>query len=440
MSFRKNTVIVLLWVLIVGCVSSQTLLTRDMVVLTALENNYNILLSKNDSIAGAIDRDFANGAFLPRLNASVGQVWNNNNQKQEFSDGTKRGPNNVRSSNFAASLNLDWTIFDGKKMFITKEKIEKIWELGEITVKEEIINTVAEITIIYYNIVRQKQQIKAIEEQMEINEERVKVAERKLSTGLGSKPELLQAKVDLNAQKANYLEQQTLTNQLKERLNLLTGMQLPEDFEVVDEIPFDDNLQLENIENTIAQSNPSLLLVEKNINIAKLELEEHKADRYPTVSLSSAYNFTKNNNRSVVNPFQPLTSRNNGFNVGVFANIPILNNKIVKRNMAQATLDIETLKLTYLDEQTTISAEIRNVFRDYEYQKKALELEEINIGLAKENVEIALARFRQGVSTYLELREAQKSLEDAYNRLIAARYNTKVSETELLRLQGRLIQ
>jgi outer membrane protein TolC len=53
---------------------------------------------------------------------------------------------------------------------------------------------------------------------------------------------------------------------------------------------------------------------------------------------------------------------------------------------------------------------------------------------------IALERFRQGVSTYLELREAQKSLEDAYDRLIAARYNTKVSETELLRLKGAIVR
>jgi outer membrane protein TolC len=42
------------------------------------------------------------------------------------------------------------------------------------------------------------------------------------------------------------------------------------------------------------------------------------------------------------------------------------------------------------------------------------------------------------VSTYLELRDAQISLEQAYNRLIAARYNTKLAETELLRLKGTL--
>ena len=69
-----------------------------------------------------------------------------------------------------------------------------------------------------------------------------------------------------------------------------------------------------------------------------------------------------------------------------------------------------------------------------------LQLEEENILLAKENVFIAVERLRLGISTYLELRETQKSLENAYNRLIAARYNTKVAETELLRLKGGLLK
>ena len=75
--------------------------------------------------------------------------------------------------------------------------------------------------------------------------------------------------------------------------------------------------------------------------------------------------------------------------------------------------------------------------KDYEMQKQAWRLKEENITLAKENVMIALERFKLGVSTYLELRETQKTLEDAYNRLLAARYNTKLAETELLKTEGR---
>ncbi len=419
---------------------TQEVLSSEEVIATALEHNYGILLVKNDSAAAALDASFAYGAFLPRLNAALGTGWNNNGQRQQFSDGTIRQSDGVKSNNLAGSLNLNWTLFDGMKMFTTKEKIEEIARLGEINVRNEVVNTIADAVTIYYGIVRQKQQLKAIEEQMNVSEERVKVADRKLSTGLGSKPELLQARVDLNAQKARQLQQTTLIIQLKEELNQLTGLRLPDEFDVVEEIPFEPNLQLSEIQSNIASSNPSLLLAQRNIGIAQLALKELKADRYPTIDFNSTYNYSWLNNQTVVNPFQPLNSRSNGFNFGLTANIPILNNRFVQRNIEQAELNIDYLQLSYSDQQTSVNTNTRNTFRDYEYQKQALQLEEENIELARENVTIALERFRQGVSTYLELREAQESLERAYDRLIDARYNTKVAEIELMRLRGDIVR
>ena len=120
--------------------------------------------------------------------------------------------------------------------------------------------------------------------------------------------------------------------------------------------------------------------------------------------------------------------------------MPILNYRMEQRNIEATRIGIEGLQLALSDQQTAINTGLRNAFRDYEYQQQALNLEEENIELAKENVAIALERFKQGVSTYLELREAQQSLEAAYDRLIAARYNAKVAETEVLRLRGGLVR
>ena len=111
-----------------------------------------------------------------------------------------------------------------------------------------------------------------------------------------------------------------------------------------------------------------------------------------------------------------------------------------RRLIRQAQLDISYQQLNYENERAKLNLNVINAFKDYEFQKQALALEESNISLARENVSIAMERYRLGVSLYLELRDAQKSLEDAYNRLIAARYNTKVAETELLRLRGDLVK
>lgn len=419
---------------------AQNQLSVEQAITAALENNFDIQLLRNDSSSYALDKSYARAAFLPRLNATGGLTFNNNNQKQKFSDGTKRESNGIRSNNISGSVQLNWTIFDGLKMFATRDKLAQFVQLGELNIKNQMVTTVSAVINNYYNIVRQKQQLKAIEEQMGINEERVKVAEKKLSVGLGAKPELLQGKVDLNAQKAARLKQQTVIEQLKEQLNQLMNVELNTRYEVSDSIIFADEIILGDVLGTVESTNPQLQLTKKNIDIGKLTLKERKAERYPVVSINSAYNYSKTDNKAVVNPFTPLFSRNNGFNYGVGITIPILNGFNTKRQIQQAQLDIDWLNISYKNQKAQIDLGITNAFKDYELQKKTLALEEENIILAKENVYISLERLRLGISTYLELRETQKSLELAYDRLIAARYNTKLAETELLRLKGDLVK
>lgn len=419
---------------------AQNKLTIEQAIAATIENNYDIQLLRNDSSSYALDKSYARAAFLPRLNATTGLVFNNNNQKQKLADGTKRQGNGLRSSNLSGSVQLNWTVFDGFKMFATRDKLNEFVKLGELSIKNQIINSVATVINNYYNIVRQKQQLKAIEEQMSINEERVKLAEKKFSVGLGAKPDILQGKVDLNAQKAARLKQQTLIDQLKEQLNQLMNVELNTRYEVEDSIIFKDEIILGDVMGSVEAGNPQLLLIKKNIDIGKLTLKEKKADRYPVVSINSAYNYSKTNNQTVINSFTPLYTRNNGFNYGIGVSIPIFNNYNVKRQIQQAQLDIDYLNISYQNQKSKIDLSVINAFKDYDLQKKTLALEEENILLAKENVYIALERLRLGISTYLELRETQKSLELAYDRLIAARYNTKLAETELLRLKGDLLK
>ena len=420
--------------------SAQNNLTVEQAIAATLENNFDIQLLRNDSSSYALDKSYARAAFLPRVNATTGLVYNNNNQKQKLADGSKRESSSIRSNNISGSVQLNWTLFDGFKMFATRDKLAQFVQLGELNIKNQMVTSVAAVINNYYNIVRQKQQLKAIEEQMGINEERVKVAEKKLSVGLGAKPELLQGKVDLNAQKAARLKQQTLIDQLKEQLNQLMNVEMNTRYEVSDSIIFADDIILGDLMSSIETTNPQLLLTKKNIDITKLTLKERKAERYPVVSFNSAYNYSKTDNKTVINPFTPLYSRNNGFNYGIGITIPILNGFNVRRQIQQTQLDIDWLNISYQNQKSQINLGITNAFKDYELQKKTLALEEENILLAKENVFISLERLRLGISTYLELRETQKSLEQAYDRLIAARYNTKLAETELLKLKGDLVK
>lgn len=420
--------------------NAQKVLTLEEAIATALENNYDILLAKNDSMVAAIDFSYRNAAFIPRLNATAGKTWNVNDQKQKLADGSDRERDGIKSNNLNANLALNWVLFDGLKMFATYEKMEEFVKLGELGIKNQVVNTVASVINTYYNIVRQKQQLKAIEEIMQLADERVKLAEIRFEVGTGIKPDVLQGKVDLNEQKANRYLQIALIEGLKDQLNQLMNIPLTSEYDVIDTIPVNLTLSLGDLQAGLELTSPTLLIAKQNITISEFTLRERRAERWPGISFNSAYNFSRTNNNAVINQFSPLFNQNKGLNYGFTATIPILNNFNTRRLIKQAQLDIDYRKLVYDNERSRLNLLILNAFTNYEFQKQILELEETNITLARENVNIAMERYRLGVTTFIELREAQQSLEDAYTRLITARYNTKVQEVELLRLRGEIVR
>ncbi|MBM3411983.1 MAG: TolC family protein [Bacteroidetes bacterium] len=411
---------------------------EDVIELT-LSKNYGIRIARNDSAALAIEKSFSQEAVLPRLNAATGLLFNNNDQHQKFSDGAIRERKGIQSANTNASLALNWTVFNGLRVYATRERAAALQQLGQLNVRNNLLNTVAEASNGYYAIVQQKQQLKAIEEQIQINQERVKLADYKLSIGAGTRPDLLQSKVDLNAQKAAQLEQLSTLQQLKNELNTIMGRSIVDNFEVTDSIPFKPALSIVDLQENLDKTNLQLLVAQKNISLASSALKIQKADRWPMLNFNSTYNFNLLDNKAVVNPFQPLFSRNNGFNYGITTSIPLFNNGITRRNIQQAQLNLKREQLVFDNQKQQVDLALVQAYNLYQAALQLLRLEEENMLLARENVQIVFEVYRLNSSTLIQLKEAQKSLQDAFTRLIRARFQAKQAETELLRLKGTLL-
>lgn len=421
--------------------SAQQVLTLEQAIDLALKNNYDIRLARNTAELYANDEAYANFAFAPRVNATAAKTWTVQATKQEFGNGSKRDTSGLKNQQWQSSVNLSWTLFDGLKMFATRQRIQAIDILGELSVKSQVENSIAGIISGYYNIAQQKQQLRALAEQMDISDERVKLADARFQTGLGPKTDWLQAKVDYNAQRADWLRQQTLIEQSKASLNQLMAVaDQSTNYDVQDTIPVNLSLSYGAIIENIANTNPQLQVQKQNLEISRLVLKERIGDYFPVISFTSAYNFNQSRANAAVNQFSAVFNQNKGFNYGFTASVPIFNGFNVTRQVKAAKLDIRYQQLSLENQQTQVNLLLHNAFKDYEYYKQAMTLEEESVDLARENVMVALARFREGVSTTLEVKEAQESLELAANRLIQARYNTKLAETELLRLKGELLK
>lgn len=421
---------------------AQTTVTVDEVVQIALQKNFDIQVVRATSATQFTDKRFIYGAFLPAFNLNGGYQENYNlNVKNVTFAGVEKVTEGVRSSNLNGSVQMVWTLFDGTRMFATRQRLLQLAELGEVTIRNQIVNSVAATMTNFYSIVRQQEQLKAINEIMAVSLERVKLAERKLEVGTGAKPELLQAKVDLNAQRTLAVQQEILIQQIKDQMNGQLGFGLPERFEIADTIPIDLNLREEEIIAAIENSNQAVQVAKKNVEVATTAIWEAKASRFPTIQAVGALNYNKSTNYVAFSPTAQQLTRSYGFNsYGLTISMPLLNNMNINRNIAQARVTQSRMQAIYDQQKALATVGVLNAYTNYDNSKKILLIQEENILVAKENVEIALAGFKRGVTTFIELRTAQQSLSDAYNQLIAARFSTKAAEIELMRLSGALLK
>ncbi|MBX5439477.1 MAG: TolC family protein, partial [Thermoflavifilum sp.] len=419
--------------------SAQPLMTLDNAIAIGLKNNYNILMARNEEDIAHNDYRYAYGALLPQINLNATRNWSSNNVNQSFSDGRKVDKKNARSNVWNLTGNLNWTLFDGLRMFAAADELKNIRDRGELAVKSQVIQTVASIMNTYYLIVQQKQQLASIAEQMQISEERMRIAQQKFASGLGSKLDVLQAQVDLNAQRSAYLQQQTLIAKTKASLNQLIALPPDQEFEVEDSIPVDTSLQIATLKTAALQQNPDLLIASKDIQIAQNNLQITRAQRFPTISFNTTYSFNRQNAQAT-NPYQPISNRNLGLTYGFSASIPLFHGFDIKRQIEDAQLNIQYQQINLQQQTSQLQLALQNAYQDYRYYIQAMQLEQSNVAVAKENVRIALAAFEQGQSTTLDVRTAQQGLADAQTRLITARYYAKQAEITLLQLKGNLVQ
>lgn len=415
--------------------AQQTMTLEDAIGI-GLKNNYDILLAKNQSEVASNDYHYAFGAFLPNLSATASKNWSVTDINQKFSNGQKQERNGSKSNTVSAAANLNWTLFDGLRVFAAKQRMETIMQEGKLTVKQQVENSVSQIIQAYYNIVQEEQQLQSLNEQMAISQQRVTIARNKFESGLGSKIDFLQAQVNLNAQKAAFLKQQTVIEQSKGILSQLISLPQGQTFAVVDSIPINRNLDITSLQHQVFNNNFGLQLAQKNILISELSRKELLRSRMPTISFNSSYSFSRNNSQAGFFLF----NQSKGLQYGFSASIPIFQQFNLSRQLEDARLNIDYEKLNLENLKSQVSLNLQNAFKNYQYALQALDLEEENIGVAKENVQVALASFKQGQITSLDVQVAQQALADAEARLIGDRFNAKVAETTLMQLNGQLMQ
>jgi outer membrane protein TolC len=157
---------------------------------------------------------------------------------------------------------------------------------------------------------------------------------------------------------------------------------------------------------------------------------------YPKLNFNANYLFARSENQAGF----ALLNQNLGLNLGLTASWTIFNGLNNTNQIKNARLQLDNANYEFNKTKAVLDAQLYSMFKRYQDDAKILELEEENTKLAKEAVDIALERFKIGSSNSLELKEIQKSYDDALTRLAEARFNAKVSEIQLMKLNGEIMK
>lgn len=413
---------------------AQERLNLQEAIVLALANNYDIKLVKNENAIAKNKVNLGNAGMLPGITGNFRSSGGIQNAVQTQASGNERLINGARNTNLGYGIGLDWTVFDGFRMFANYDKLKTLEMQGQVNAKGQILTTVSDVIIAYYNIAKQQQLVMASDSALQISNLRLNIANNKFKIGRGSKLDVLSAKVDYNTDTSSYLQQKNTLANYKVILNQLLAREVNTPFSVSNEINIDKTLNYTTLSNLAASLNPNLQSAIMNKKIAQLNLKAIKANRYPQVSLNSGYEFSRSATPTGFN----TKFRANGLSYGLTASLNIFNGFLQKQNERNAKIEINSTELNLNKLKQNIIAQLTAAYQNYTTALDLVKLEANNVESASQNLNITLEKYRLGSISPLELREAQKNSLNAKNRYLEVQFQAKLAEIELKEISNSL--
>lgn len=405
---------------------------------TGLSNNYSIRMVLNRQQVSENNATKANAGMLPTVDLSASYGGDlSTTRTTDRPTGVRSTERNAYDQTVNAGVDLNWTIFDGFSILTNYKQLQLLKEQGELQTRIAIEDFVSALTAEYYNFIQEKIRLKNFRYAMSLSKERMRIVELRYNIGDNSGLDYLQAKVDFNADSAQYMRQQEALKTSLIKINELMGNDDVTAFVGIRDTTIDvnPNLDFESLWVSTLETNASLLEAGQNTELARMDYKKVMSRDYPYLRLNAGYGYT-------LNKYAVSTTRqrdNWGLNAGLTIGFNLFDGKrkMQKRN---AELAIDYAELEKENLKLALKSQLHNLWQAYQNNWQVLLLERENIIAAQDNYEVAYQSYLDGGLSGIEMREAQKSLLDAEERILTAEYDTKMCEISLLQISGKVLQ
>lgn len=411
------------------------LMDLEKAVLIGLERNYGLKIASNNVVIAERNVKIGIGSsFIPTLSSNLLNSFNREDVSQKF----QNNPDRIIDIAGAGTENQNFSFvgFYGfrPEAIFTIKILGKLAEVGELEAKVLVENTVAAISSTYYRLVLELQRYNVLKTTLDLSNARLEISKARYELGGAGKSDFLAAQVDFNADLSLLTNQELIIKNSKINLNELLAYTPDVDLSVTDTIFVNKDLILDELLETAYLNNKQLLVTQRRENIAFLSLRESQALRLPQVNLNSSFN----RNTFTSEAGFLLLNQRTGFNYGLTMSLNLFSGLTVNRRIQNARVQRLNAEYAIQDLEIQIISDIKRSFNIYSTNILLLDIENANYKTAMESADIALERFKLGISDYLQFRDAQLNLLTAENRLLTVLFNIKEQEIELMRLSGKI--
>jgi outer membrane protein TolC len=402
-----------------------------------LERNFSILIARNSETIAKQNYTLGNAGFLPSLDLTGRYGGSLTNTTQNLTAGGTNVNNDYYTTNGTSGVTLGWTIFNGFSVQTTYKKLSELKDLGALNTQMSVENLVADIITRYYYYIQQVQMLKNLQYAVALSKERLRIDEDRYQLGSSSKLQVLQSRVYLNSDSSNLSRQFQIVRSAQINLNeLMAAKDLGADFlsrdTIVDVAP---QLLYEKLLEETLNKNTSLSIASKNKIVSEYDYKLVVSRSYPYLNFSSGYNYNLNTYSSGSNK----SMNSNGLNYGLTLGLNLFDGLNQRRSISNSSIDVKNKELRYLEIEQGVKADLITIYSSYSNNLRLINLETQNYATATENLSIALERYKLGSLSGIDLREVQKSLLDAKERLLSVEFLTKVAEISLQLISGNIM-
>ena len=409
----------------------------------ALEQNITIRRNRLTAASSEIDVKTAKADFLPSITGSLSGSLRNNPwaiSNKSFTGGGEVESNNTSySSN--ASVNLNWTLFNGRRLNTLKQN-EVNAEISDLNVEESENTIIQNITQLYIQILYSAEAVKVNEANLELSKANLARGQQMFEAGSISKVDLAQLQTQVSQDEYSLVNVEAQLIDYKLQLKQLLEIEGDEEIDIYMPELSDENVltllpEKNEVYMTALVNRPEILSAQKNIDAADLNIKIQKAGYLPSLSMSAS---AGTNAMSGINTgFGQQVKKNESNNISLNLSIPIFDKRQTKSNIEKAKIQKNQQELALQDAQKTLYRNIENLWQNANTAQKQYVAASANLESSQTSYDMTQEQFNLGMKNTIELLQERNNLLSAQQQKLQAKYTAIMNEQLLNFYAGETI-